>query len=725
MIEEHWTTEAYESFLSKIGRIRRKIMEWTRLQNKNSKEAIMEAQIKLEEALSSTTPDQVEISNLTQQLEKAYTEEELYWKQRSRILWLHSGDQNSAFFHAVTRERRTINKFSVIEDGNGQAVFEEDQIVKTISDYYSDLFSSKPTSSLQVIDEVLSPLITEEMNNALIRIPDKLEIKRAVFAIHPDKAPGPDGFSACFYQSFWDIIGDDVSAEIGSFFTSNTLDGRYNETHVRLIPKTKGAKTVADYRPIALCSTHYKVVAKVLTNRLQPILQTIISRNQSAFVKGRAIADNVLITHEVLHYLQTSGAQVRCSMAVKTDMSKVYDRIEWSFLNKVLDRLGFHSNWITWIMECIRSVSYSFLINGAAQGKVIPSRGIRQGDPLSPYLFILCTEVLSRLCYRAMQDGSLAGVKVARNCPPINHLLFADDTMFFTKTSVACCEALKRVLSLYEGASGQCINVGKSAITFSAKTPSEVKSRVKELLNIHQEGGTGKYLGLPEHFGRKKRDIFANLIDRIRQKSISWSTRYLSSAGKQVLLHAVLAALPTYTMSCFKLPLSICKQIQSVLTRFWWDAKPETRKLCWVSWTRLTRPKSAGGLGFREIEQFNNALLAKLAWRILKEPHSLLAQTLMGKYCHNSSFLDCLAPASASHGWRGILAGREVLKKGLGWIVGNGKDIQVWFQPWLQLDRPTAPIGPPTQQNVNLFVADLLKPNSSDWNLQAIREHLP
>lgn len=167
-----------------------------------------------------------------------------------------------------------------------------------------------------------------------------------------------------------------------------------------------------------------------------------------------------------------------------------------------------------------------------------------------------------------MNDGKMAGIKVARSCPPINHLLFADDTMFFTKTNVSSCEALKRILNLYEEASGQCINLGKSAITFSSKTPSEVKDRVKNFLNIHNEGGVGKYLGLPEHFGRKKRDIFASLIDRIRQKSISWTTRYLSSAGKQVLLQAVLAALPTYTMSCFKLPLSICKQIQSVLTRF-------------------------------------------------------------------------------------------------------------------------------------------------------------
>ena len=219
---------------------------------------------------------------------------------------------------------------------------------------------------------------------------------------------------------------------------------------------------------------------------------------------GRAISDNVLITHEVLHYLQTSGASVRSSMAVKIDMSKAYDRIEWNFLERVLENLGFHPNWVVWIMECIRSVSYSFLVNGAAQGRVIPTRGIRQGDPLSPYLFILCTEVLSKLYDKSLQDGKMARVKVARGCPPINHLLFADDTMFFTKTNMSSCQAVKRILTVYEGASGQCINLGKSTITFSSKTPSEVKTRIKAFFNIDNEGGVSKYLGLPEHFGRKK-----------------------------------------------------------------------------------------------------------------------------------------------------------------------------------------------------------------------------
>lgn len=175
-----------------------------------------------------------------------------------------------------------------------------------------------------IVEDILSPLVSLEMNLQLISIPDLLEIKAAVFAINPDKAPSPDEFSAIFYQHYWDIIGSDVAKDVHSFFVTSSLHRQQNETHVQLIPKITGPRKVADYRPIALCNTHYKIIAKLLTSRLQPLLQNLISIQQSAFVKNRAISNNVLITHEILHYLQTSEAIVRCSMAIKTDMSKAY-----------------------------------------------------------------------------------------------------------------------------------------------------------------------------------------------------------------------------------------------------------------------------------------------------------------------------------------------------------------------------------------------------------------
>ena len=214
---------------------------------------------------------------------------------------------------------------------------------------------------------------------------------------------------------------------------------------------------------------------------------------------------------------------------------------------------------------------------------------------MSPYIFILCGEVLSELCKKAQISGTLPGVGVARNSPKVNHLLFADDTMLFTKSNPQSCDALMEILSEYEEASGQKINALKSSITFSAKIPPEVRSRVKLQLGIDKEGGVGKYLGLPEHFGRRKKDLFAYIVDRMRQKAMSWNTRFLSTAGKATMLQSVLSPIPTFAMSCFELPIGLCNQIQSVLTRFWWDAKKGENKICWVSWDKLTLPKHLRG----------------------------------------------------------------------------------------------------------------------------------
>lgn len=250
---------------------------------------------------------------------------------------------------------------------------------------------------------------------------------------------------------------------------SGALPFSINSTHIRLIPKIKSTKQVSDYRPIALCNVYYKTISKILSLRLKLMLQDIVSENQSAFIPDRAIQDNVFLTHEVLHYLKAPRATVHCFMAVKTDISKAYDILEWSFIRIVLERLGFEATFVNWMMECVTTVSYSFLLNNEVVGSVHPQRGIRQGDPLSPYIFIICAEVLSGLCRTAQETGSLPGIRVSRYGPKVNHLLFADGTMIFAKTDPSSCTSLVEILHSYEKASGQMINAQKSSIFFCIK----------------------------------------------------------------------------------------------------------------------------------------------------------------------------------------------------------------------------------------------------------------
>lgn len=442
----------------------------------------------LDAALSLSVPDDISISSLNLQLLNAYKAEEEYWKQRSRILWLTLGHKNTGFFHASSTGRKACNRISVLEDSSGVPVFEKSQIVNVISEYFKVIFTSSGNSATEVVNAALTPCISEATNALLTGMPTPLEIKEGMFAIHRDKAPGPDGFSASFFQSNWDSVGPMITKEIQGFFSLGSLPFAINSTHIRLIPKSQRPKAVSDYRPIALCNVYYKTISKILSLRLKHVLQGVVSENQSVFIPGRVITDNVLITHEMLHFLKISGAIKKCPMAVKTDISKAYDRLEWSFIESVLERMGFCQTWIRWMMQCVTTVSYSFLLNDEVVGKVVPERGIRHRDPLSPYIFILCGEVLSGLCKKAQANGQLPGIRIARQSPKISHLLFADDTMFLTTSDAHSCSSMMQILHEYEQASGQKINALKSSISFSSKTSEETKARVKLQLAIEKEG---------------------------------------------------------------------------------------------------------------------------------------------------------------------------------------------------------------------------------------------
>jgi len=510
--------------------------------------------------------------------------------------------------------------------------------------------------------------------------------------------------------------------EILGFFETGVLPQEWNHTHLCLIPKFTNPQRMSDIRPISLCSVLYKIISKILSFRLKKHLPSIVSPSQSAFVAERLISDNILIAHEIVHSLRTNDRISKEFMVFKTDMSKAYDRVEWSFLQEILVALGFNDKWISWIMGCVTSVTYSVLINGQPFGHITPERGIRQGDPISPFLFVLCTKALIHILQQAENSKKVSGIQFNGFGPSVNNLLFADDTLLVCRATKSDCEQMMLFLSQYGHISGQLINVEKSSITFGVKVDEDTKQWIKNRSGIHLEGGTGKYMGLPENLSGSKQDLFGYIKEKLQSHLSGWYDKTLTQGGKEILLKSIALALPVYTMTCFRLAKGLCTKLTSVMMDFWWNSMESSNKIHWIGGKKLTLPKSLGGFGFKDLQCFNQALLAKQAWRLFSDSKSLFSQIFKSRYFMNTDFLNARQGTRPSYAWRSILYGRELLNGGLKRLIGNGEQTNVWIDKWLFDGHSRRPMNLHSLMNIHMKVSHLIDPLTRNWNLKKLIE---
>jgi hypothetical protein len=291
-------------------------------------------------------------------------------------------------------------------------------------------------------------------------------------------------------------------------------------------------------------------------------------------------------------------------------MAKAYDRLEWSFIKQTLISMDFPQNLVQTIMNCVSTVSFSILVNGHPSPYFNPLRGIMQGDPLSPYLFIICADVFFSMIIYKQNQSLIQGIVIAQTSPKVTHLFFADDSIIFCKANKEEVSQLKAVFEDYQRISGQQINLDKSEMMFSPLMHHHIKQELQEILPFSITNSIDKYLGLPTHIGHSKQAAFSFIMDRIRKKLKGWKERYLSFAGRSILINAVIQAIPTYVMSCFLLPKGLCDQIERAICRFLWGSNDKQR-IHWKAKSTIFRSKLAGGLGFRDMHLFNKAMLAK------------------------------------------------------------------------------------------------------------------
>lgn len=484
---------------------------------------------------------------------------------------MQKGDQNTSFFHAACSERRRRNKIGRLKNDEGVWVENEEEKRGMIAQYFKTLFSSNRGNNSDQLLDVVERKVTEDMNELLTSAYRSEEIKEALDSIGDLKAPGPDGMPAVFYKNFWDLMGEKITSEVQEILNGGQIPQEWNETTIVLIPKVKTFELIKDLRPISVCNVLYKIVSKVLANRLKKILPEVISQSQSAFFPGRLISDNILVAYELTHYMRQKRNGETGYAALKLDMSKAYDRVEWGFLKDMMLKLGFNQEWTQLIMKCITFVTYRIRVDGELIEVIQPERGLQQGDPLSPYLFLLCAEGFSALIRKAEEEGSLQGVRVCQGAPSVSHLLFADDSLILCRVDRRDAQQLQSILQVYEECFGQMIYKDKSAVMFSRNTSAAKKGDFMRELNLQRETINDRYLGLPVHVGMSKTKMFAYLKEKIWQRIQGWKEKMLSRAGKEVLIKAIVQAIPSFAMGCFDLTKEICEQISKMIAKFWWS----------------------------------------------------------------------------------------------------------------------------------------------------------
>ena len=317
-----------------------------------------------------------------------------------------------------------------------------------------------------------------------------------------------------------------------------------------------------------------------------------------------------------MHKMKTSNGKGGL-VGIKIDMSKAYDRVDWGFLLEVLRCYGFSEKVIAIIEQCVCKATSAILLNGSPFKTLHLERGLRQGDPLSPYLFIMVAEVLSRLLAKEESLGHFHGIKIGRRAPSISHLMFADDTILFCRAKVGEVKAVWNCVEKYQRWSGQEVNVSKSGLIFSKNCSMALKRVVGIRLGIEECSEEVVYLGNPLIIGRNKSKAFASLKKKVHDRLEGWMAKTISRAGRTTLVKSVIQSIPTYTMSTYKLPNTFCRSLDKMARKFWWHGRSgEGRFLALRQWELLCQPKTSGGLGFRRFEDTNMALMTKIGWNL-------------------------------------------------------------------------------------------------------------
>jgi hypothetical protein len=484
-----------------------------------------------------------------------------------------------------------------------------------------------------------------------------VEVRAAIMDMSSDKAPGPDGFTALFFKKCWPLICFDIMRAVATMEcrVSRNLH-LLNSANMILLPKTPDAVHPSEFRPISLVHFFGKLITKILALRLRPRMHELVSPCQSAFIKKRAIHDNFVFVRAQARLFRQKKMP---ALLLKLDLQKAFDSISWEFLLEVLEAKGFGQKWRDWIACLLFTASTSIIVNGELTDPISHKRGLRQGDPLSPLLFVIATDILAELLAMADRVGAL---KSNRFLQPKNRVsMYADDIVIFTEADEDELVAVKSLLHCFGEASGLLTNYAKSAIIPIHCGHIDISS-LSAILQCTVKSFPCTYLGLPLSDQRLRKGDMQPALDRLSGKVKGWNKGNFSLEARLLLVKHVLSAMHIYQLLVIDLPIWLIKAIDKIRRGFLWNNDELTSGgKCLVNWAAICRPLEFGGLGITDLQRKAMALRVRWLW-------------------HSWTVTD--------KAWTGMPLGideraRSLFNAAVLFKLGDGQKIDFWRDPWL------------------------------------------
>lgn len=415
-----------------------------------------------------------------------------------------------------------------------------------------------------------------------------------------------------------------------------------------MVPKVACPSSVMEFRPIACCNVLYKIITKVLCNRLKMVLPSLISKNQGAFVHERFIVHNIMVCQDLVKHYGRKG--VRPSVLMKLDMKKVYDTIGWDFLQEMLVALKFPSHFVNLIMVCVRTPKFSLMINGSLHGFFEAKRGIRQGDPMSPLLFVICMEYMSRVMNILQEVPRFSFHPRCKNLK-LNHLVFADDVILCCKGDFPSAYLILQAFQIFSNSSGLRINEMKSEF-YSAGMDHNTIQRIREVSGFRHSRLPFRYLGVPISARRVSVGECHVLVDKMCAKIKVWQSRNLSYSGTLQLVNLVLLSIHIYWAQIYIMHRSVLEKIEQVCRAYLWHGTHFSMKAGNVAWDRVCLEKKAGGMGIRNINLWNKAAMMKYVWAITAKQDSMWIKWVNGVYIKAENWWEYTPNSGSSWYWK-------------------------------------------------------------------------